>query len=517
MPINNLLITEIYRQYHWHIDIPVDQAHKTIGTFKLFSMKKGEISRLLQRYLDAREEGKVPYFDADEFSDLLDSFEESDDYELFGDVLASGLKLHPDSIDLKIRQCRFYVYNEDYDSALALIDSIAETSNQDLDLLRLECYCMLDQYDKVIEYTEELIAKDCRYLETVFEYTAPLLSDMEMSKEAMDYINRGIVLFPDNLVLKDELAYNMELEGNIDGAIAIYNKLIDKNPYSNDYWFSLGRLYSMKSEFDKAIEAFDFALTCDDSDPELKMLKAYCLYMNENYEKALEVYNEISFDSEVSERIKPLMAECHIKLEDFEGAYAILKDILGKKQIFNEPAAYINFIRCCTETDREREASKTLMQAVKLFPNNVRILSLLALTYVENGEDKLALETTERLFDILDKESDYLPEDYESLFHAGQYLYMKGDIETALKYYKKVMDVNPDMPYMHLHMAMAYLAKGDMRKFSEHFSQTTPKELIEYLENSGIDFNDVEQQLIGKHIPPEDLTKEFLNNKDNNN
>ena len=79
------------------------------------------------------------------------------------------------------------------------------------------------------------------------------------------------------------------------------------------------------------------------------------------------------------------------------------------------------------------------------------------------------------------------------------------------------MEVNPEMPFMHLHMAMAYLAKGDMKKFSEHFGQTSPKELIEYLESSGIDLSDAEQQLLGKHIPPEDLTKEFLNNKDNNN
>lgn len=480
-------------------------------------MKKEDIPRLLQRYLDAREKGKEPYFDADELSDLLDNFEESDNYKYFDEVLALGLKLHPGNIDLQVRQCRFYVYNEDYDSALALIGSIAETDSQDLDLLRLECYCMLGQYDKVVEFTEDIAARDCDYLELAFEYIAPLLSDMEMSKEAHDYIRRGIALFPDNLTLKEELSYNLEMEGNIDSAIAICNELIDKDPYSHDYWFSLGRLYSIKSEFDKAIEAFDFALTCDDSDPELKILKAYCLYMNENYGKALEVYKEIEADSDISERIKPLMAECYIKLEDYEGAYDMLKGIIGKKVSANEPAAYINFIRCCTETDRDREASKTLIKAVKLFPDNVRILSLLALTYVENGEDGLAIQTTERLFDVLDQGNDYQPEDYESLLHAGQFLYMKGDIEKALKYYHKVMEVNPTMPYIHLHMAMAYLAKGDMRRFGEHFSQTSPQELVEYLESSGVDLSDVEQQPMGKHIPPEDLTKEFLNNKDNNN
>lgn len=480
-------------------------------------MKKDDISRLLQRYLAAHDIGKEPYFDADEIDDLLDSFEESDDYKYYDDVLALGLKLHPGNTDLQIRQCRSYVFNEDYDSALALIDAIAETDNQDLDFLKLECYCMLDEYDKVIEYTEQLIANGCDYLESVFEYIAPILGDMEMHKEANDYINRGLLLYPDNLVLKDELCYNLEVEGDIDKAISVCNEMIDKDPYSHDYWFTLGRLYSMKTDFDKAIEAFDFALTCNDSDPELKMLKAYCLYMNENYEKALEVYKEIDAGSDMANRIKPLMAECYIKLENFEGAYSLLKDIIGKKEIITEPSAYINFIRCCAETEREREASNTLFKAVELFPENVRILSLLALTYLENGEDRLAVDTTERLFNILEQKGNSSPEEYESLFHAGQYLYMRGEIDKAIKYYKKVFDVNPTMPYMHLHMAMAYLAKGDMKHFSEHFGQTTPKELIEYLESSGIDFSDVEQQLLGKHIPPEDLTKEFLNNKDNNN
>ena len=58
---------------------------------------------------------------------------------------------------------------------------------------------------------------------------------------------------------------------------------------------------------------------------------------------------------------------------------------------------------------------------------------------------------------------------------------MKGDIDKALQYYKKVLEGSPEMPYMHLHMAMAYLAKGDMKHFGEH------------------------------------LVKEFLKNKDNNN
>lgn len=487
-------------------------------------MKKEDISRLLQRYLSARDIGKEPYFDADELSELLDSFEESEDYQYYGEVLALGLKLHPGNIDIKIRQGRFHVYNEEYDEAIALIDSIAETDNQDLDLIRLECYCMLNQYDKIIEYTEQLIEDDCDYLETVFEYIVPLLNDMDMVDEANDYMKRGIDLFPDNLLLKDELCYTLEVEGKFEEAINVCNEMIDKDPYSYDNWFTLGRLYSFNNEFDKAIEAFDFALTCDDTDPELKVLKAYCHYMNENYEKALEVYLEVVNNPDkkkkkfpMSDRIIALMAECYMKLEDYEGAYNILKDIIGKNNSL-ESSTYINYIRCCTETERDREASKMLMRAVTLFPTDIRILSVLALTYVENGEDELAIETTERLFALLDKDKEHnSPEDYDSLLNAAQFLYMKGDMEKALKYYNKILEIRPSTPFIHLHMAMAYLELGDVKHFRKHFSRTSHQDMINYLEQSGVDISKVEQHLFSKHIPPEDLAKEFLNNKDNNN
>lgn len=480
-------------------------------------MKKDDISNLLQRFLSGHQGGKEAYFDADEIENLLDSFEESDDYTYYDEVLALGLRLHPGNTELQIKKCKLYAYNEDFESALILMDAIAETDNQDLDVLRLECYCSLEEYSKAVDYTNQLIENNCEYLEFLFECIAPILSDLDMTKEARNYINLGLSLFPDNLILKDELCYNLELEGDLDHAISICNELIDKNPYSNDYWFTLGRLYSMRAEFDKAIEAFDFALTCDDSDPELNILKAYCLYMNENYEKAIEVYNEIATDEASRTRVKPLMAECYIKLEDYEQAYQLLKDLIGKDVLVDEPTSYINYIRCCAETERTKEASVLLGKAAELFPDNVRILSLLALTYLEKGEEMLAMEVTDQLFNILDNTEDNQPEDYENLFRAGQYLYMRGDFDKALRYFKKVYEANSKMPSIHLHLAMVYLAKGDMENFGEYYSRTSPEELLEYLENSGIDFKEIRKKLKFHHIPPEDLAKEFIKNKDNSN
>ena len=138
---------------------------------------------MLQHYLSAKEEGKEPYFDADQIDEMLDSFEDSNDYTYFDEVLALGLKLHPGNSALQIKKGRQFAYNEDYESALTLLENIAETDNQDLDMLKMECYCSLNQYPKVLEITEELITRDCDYLEEVFEYISPILNDLDMNKD----------------------------------------------------------------------------------------------------------------------------------------------------------------------------------------------------------------------------------------------------------------------------------------------------------------------------------------------
>ena len=451
-------------------------------------MKKDDISRLLQHYLSAKEEGKEPYFDADQIDEMLDSFEDSNDYTYFDEVLALGLKLHPGNSALQIKKGRQFAYNEDYESALALLENIAETDNQDLDMLKMECYCSLNQYPKVLEITEELITRDCDYLEEVFEYISPILNDLDMNKEARDFVDRGLALFPDNLILKNELCYILETEGDVPRAIELCNELIDKNPFSYEYWFTLGRLHSMVGD----------------------------------YEKAIEEYQEIEGDEEVMRRISPLMAECYMKLEQYEKAYQLLSTIINDPDMEDGPTNYINYIRCCTETERDNEASIMLFKAAQLYPNNVRLLSLLALCLLDSGKKEEAIAITNKIFKIIDKKSinPETQEECNSLLHAGQYLLSKGDIDKAISYYKKVLQINPKTPMIHIHLAMAYLDNRDMENFMEHIGQISGDDLLYLLRKVGpevfADFT-IDSDKEKKHIQPEDLVKEFLKNKDNSN
>ena len=84
-----------------------------------------------------------------------------------------------------------------------------------------------------------------------------------------------------------ELSFCFEISNRTKESIAYFGNFLDKNPYSKAAWFNLGIAYNNTEEYDKAIEAYDFAIAIDDSFASAYFNKANS-YANLNlYEKAI--------------------------------------------------------------------------------------------------------------------------------------------------------------------------------------------------------------------------------------
>ena len=57
-------------------------------------------------------------------------------------------------------------------------------------------------------------------------------------------------------------------------AIAMLNDMLDNAPYDLGAWHSLGEAYLANEDFQKALEAADFALAIDENDGQALLLKA---------------------------------------------------------------------------------------------------------------------------------------------------------------------------------------------------------------------------------------------------
>ena len=483
-------------------------------------MKKEDVKKMLQHYLSVAETGKEPYFDADQIEDILDYLESIEDYTYYNEVLALGLKLHPGNSHLLLKKCALYVYEEHYEKALQLLDSLVDVDVDDTYMIRLECYAAMGHYDKVIMFTRQLIDNQYENLSDLFENTSTVLNDEEMYKEALDYIKWGLRLYPDNHQLKEELCFTLEQLGDLKQAIKICNNLIDERPYSYQNWITLGHLYCTAQLFDKAIDAFDFALTCNDKDEDVYLLKGYCLYRNGSFEKAIEVYNELlenNHNESLIAEVTPLISNCYIKLEEFEKDYDLLKKLIynqGKKPI---APIYIDFVRCCLELDRKQEAQEVLRFATKIYPDNIRILSLYILAMIEIGDYIAAYTYIQKMMVVLQSESSGSQDDAESLMLIGKFLFMTGRCKEAAVFFKKVEKLNPDQKLINAYLCMVYQRLHDTENYSKYLKKSAENEIFDYIkELSAMDAKDI----IDKSMIPIDakkLTSMYLNNKDNYN
>ncbi|MDR2681157.1 MAG: tetratricopeptide repeat protein [Tannerella sp.] len=347
------------------------------------------ISSLLERFLKSRKSNTTPYFEEDELVSLIDYFLDKDDAPNLKAVIELGYKLYPDSVGFGISLCKTLVAIEDYKSALKLADDIGIKGNKDIDLIRLECYCELDRRDEAIGLIDELTALDSPYLEDAVYHTACVMNDMEKYyQDTCTFIQHALTMFPDNLSLKSELCFNLELQGKTKEALTLCHELLDEDPYSAEIWYMQGRLYSLCADFERAVDSLDFALTCinetEDSDLEyeIKLMKAYCLYKNESYQKAIAIYEELtSYEDFDNSEVELFLAECFMNMEEYEKAYHILKPVIGNNDLEDEVSVYGNFIYCCIETERRKEAIEVLSEALRLFPNRIlEYLSTLNMT-----------------------------------------------------------------------------------------------------------------------------------------
>jgi hypothetical protein len=483
-------------------------------------MKKNKVENLIQRFLSAKKQGKEIYFDADEIDEMLEGLELSDDYiQHYSDLLDLGLQLHPGNMSLRIRQCKMYVFDENYKEALEAINQLGNIEDLEIELFRMECFCALGEYTKVVCYMDMLIEERSPDLEEAFEYLAPIINDTLTESEALEFIQRGLRFFPNNSILKDELCILQEGFGEIEEAIELCHELINKAPTSLDHWFTLGRLYAKIGEYERAIDAFDFALACEEDDVEISILKAYCLHMIGKENNAIEIYNEIlTADKDLAKRVNPLIAECYIEQGKTNEAYNLLKEHLDQDAEKIDVSVYISLIRVCIELDKTKEAMDALGKAIELFPDNIRLLSLLTVNKYNNkynNEDLPIEELADAFLQVMDEEED-ITNELLSIHRVGQSLYLNGEVDKALKCFKKILEVSPKAPHVHFEIAMIYLSKGDIEKFNEYYQQSSPYDLAEYIK-SGITLDDLQRNITKRPASSMELAREYLRNKDNRN
>lgn len=432
-------------------------------------MSKKDISELVKRYEQALESGKNIYLDADEFSDLAEYYDMQEDTDAAREIIESGLAIHPGSSSLLAKKVRFVIYDGDYVEALGMLDKIGEY-NFDLYLLKIECLLQLERYDEAYNLTEELLEKeDEEDQDHIFAELGFLHVEADCFKEAVIYFQESLKFNPENIDVLSDMAYAYEMLGDFSSAINATNKILDIEPYTYEAWINLGKLFSLKEEFEKAIDAFDFALTINDSDSNVLKLKAHCLSIAGRVEEALAVFKELLLSDPKDYSIYLLLAECYQSLEMYVEALQNLdkyEKVMGETEDLMVKKAWV-FI----QKGDYKTATLVAKRGMILYPESTDL-------EVVMGEIAFKLE------DYAEAKSIYLSaysknqEDFHLIDRLAIICIKEEDYSQAAYYTESLLELDPNNLGVKERLALLYFEMDDKDQFNEMLDQFTDKELL---------------------------------------
>ena len=362
-------------------------------------------SDLIRRYEDMLRCGERRYFDAEDIEDIAYEYELSEQYRDALGVIEYGLELHPGNIDLLVRRAGYLLCLDRIDEAERQIDEI-HSHTADALLIQTEIALIRSDFVRAMAYIDDLLDSDELSLEICLD-VIDLFLDYDCFSEAFSFIDEACRRLPkDKDALMRELAHIYEDQQKNDEAIAIYNKLLDKDPYSHADWFDLARLLALRGKYDEAIEACDFALAIDENNVETMISKCCCLYDSNTRDaltKALEAdayhVDAMMFVGEIDMSENKLeAAEKQFRLVltlDPENAYACknLAQIMERLALSSDGE---NRTRYC------HEAIEYYTRAVEyMHHTDVEMLLSLALAHFKYGDVEEAMHLADRIESLM--------------------------------------------------------------------------------------------------------------------
>ncbi|WP_407404028.1 tetratricopeptide repeat protein [Chryseobacterium sp.] len=251
-------------------------------------------NELVKKFEEMMENNDELYFDTEELEDIIVYYLELGDFNYADMAVTYGLKLHPNSLEIKIKKLEVLLEWEDYNTAKVLIDELKGTSMENTDFLvcYAKYYSNLGNPKKSIEICK--LALDLNEEENFLNnFIADEYVNLGDPFSALKYYQQALKDDPsDEYSLENTMICFNELNKS-DEAIAFLNEYLDDFPFSEVAWSEYGQFYFNRKNYEEAIKGFDYMLAINSSAVGVYASKAACYEALLQYQKAVEVYEEM--------------------------------------------------------------------------------------------------------------------------------------------------------------------------------------------------------------------------------
>lgn len=468
-------------------------------TEDLSYFQEEEFKKSLARYEEMLQGGQPVYLEADELTDIAEYYMVKNKMKQAMACIDYALSIHPDSVDPLIFLARQKMFDGDWSEAIRIRNKVSDPKDREVMFFDAEMLLRQGNVEKA-ERLMEMLAEREKDDEAYVAYdVAGLFLDYGYVEQALEWGKKAFRLEPDNekfLKLKADLFIAKDRP---EKAIAMLNDMLDNAPYDLGAWHSLGEAYLANEDFQKALEAADFALAIDENDGQALLLKANCYFQQQDYEKAHELYAQYIKQNAASE------------------------------------TTYLFDATCLNALGEPEKALKQLLKADKLSngcsPDQQQIYASLVDVYSRLHKINKAFEFINKLL--------FISTDYDTALHKGHVMLQNDNKERAIKYFEDYLTYHGNPSEAHLFVGISFMENKLYEDAWQHFMlvlendrdktekerqnavyaylsycalmQSNYREFLSYLKIACEKAPEALEYTIGQFIPEEVEAKDFYN------
>jgi tetratricopeptide (TPR) repeat protein len=406
----------------------------------------------ITKFENMLESNEIGFFDGDEFEQIIEHYLDLGKMPLARKAIAMSIAQHPESVNLRLFNAEMFIFDDKYDLAHELLNELhnVEPDNAEIFVQKANIYSKTEQHDKAIQLLE--LAVDLTddpadiYNLIGMEYLF-----REDYGKAKSNFKKCLELDQADYSALYNVMYCFDFLNEQNDAIAFLRDYLETNPYSEVAWHQLGKQYYDIKKYDKALEAFEFAIIADDSFIGAYLEKGKVLEKLNRYAEAIAQYElTLSLDDPTSFAYLR-MGKSYLKLKNQDKAILYFSKAVDEDPLLDKGwLAIVNFY--CSRTEF-RKALMYMEKAIEIDSENAMYWNKYAsincsLGFYEEAEYgyKLALEL-----------GNY---ELKTWIERSDILLKLGELEAVVSHLQNGLEFHPKNENLELRLGGALVALG---------------------------------------------------------
>lgn len=278
-------------------------------------------------------------------------------------------------------------------------------------------------------------------LDAYHKITTALL-EIKNYEKAYNYSLKALDLYPNDNIIRKNLAFASYALKKYEDAAKYYLSLPDSLMNVNDYENAARSLAQIKQD-SIAIKYFEKVILLDSTRYSIYLELANVEFKNHNYKRAAKYYELMTNHDSKNEFAYRFLGFSFFQLKDYEEARkALLKASELNDSIVN---TYFYLAQSYKNLDSLNQAIENFKKVIKLSEKKEKIYQdqLLEANYFI-GQRTFLNKNYATAIQYLQKVLEFKPNDVGTLEMLGLSYHQLGKIETAIKIYKRVKQLNPN-------------------------------------------------------------------------